>query len=183
MCWIRVLLVSISPVRIEGIRFHTFTPVLPLVVCLASIHWVSYLSNSLVIYAFLIILLCFGFSHWFCIVCVISIVACTQTLFYFSSRSFRKHWRARARSERARTSVDREKGEINFLFSSSPTPTPLRWRSINPLRFIFYNARSTDFEEKIECLWIDYLDRQKYKIKGGPWPSSGFQYTHVLTHV
>ena len=39
-------------------------------------------------------------------------LACTQTLFYFSFRSFRRH------------------------------------RSINPLRFIFYHARSTDFEKK-----------------------------------
>ena len=30
--------------------------------------------------------------------------------------------------------------------------TPLRWRSINPTWFIFYHARSTDFEEKIEGL-------------------------------
>ena len=37
----------------------------------------------------------------------------------------------------------------NRLFFSSPTPTPLRWRSINPLRFIFHHARSTDVEEKI----------------------------------
>ena len=29
------------------------------------------------------------------------------------------------------------------LFSSSPTPTPLHWRSINPLHFIFYHAHST----------------------------------------
>ena len=35
------------------------------------------------------------------------------------------------------------------LFSSSPTPTPLRWRSINLPRFIFYHVCSTDFEEKI----------------------------------
>ena len=33
---------------------------------------------------------------------------------------------------------------------SSPTTTLLRWRSINPLWFIFYHPRSTDFEEKIE---------------------------------
>ena len=32
----------------------------------------------------------------------------------------------------------------------SPTTIPLRWRSINPLRFIFYHP--TDFEEKIEDL-------------------------------
>ena len=32
--------------------------------------------------------------------------------------------------------------------------TPLRWRSITPLQFIFYHPRSTDFEEKIEGLRI-----------------------------
>ena len=51
---------------------------------------------------------------------------------YFSFRSFQKHRRARER---------------NF-FSTSPTTTPLRWRSIKPLRFIFYHPCSTDFEEK-----------------------------------
>ena len=34
------------------------------------------------------------------------------------------------------------------LFSSSPTPNPLRWRSTNPPRF-FCHARSRNFEEKI----------------------------------
>ena len=37
--------------------------------------------------------------------------------------------------------------------SSSPITTPLCWRSINPLQFIFYHPRSTNFEEKIEGLW------------------------------
>ena len=64
-------------------------------------------------------------------------LACTQTLFYFSFRSFRKHRWAHELSKRARTSVEREKD------SSSSTPTPSCWRSINPLRFIFYHARST----------------------------------------
>ena len=35
-----------------------------------------------------------------------------------------------------------------FLF----VPTPLHWRSVNPLRFIFYHPRSTDFEKEIEGL-------------------------------
>ena len=34
----------------------------------------------------------------------------------------------------------------------SEASTPLRWRSINSPWFIFYHARSTDFEEKIEGL-------------------------------
>ena len=69
-------------------------------------------------------------------------LACTQTLFYFSYRYFGKHRGAR---ERAR--------KENKELSSSPTTTRLRWRSINPLPFIFYHPRSTDFEEKIEGLW------------------------------
>ena len=56
----------------------------------------------------------------------------------FSFPSFQKHRRAPQQSKRTRT---------------SPTTTPLRWRSINPLRFKFYHPRSTDFEEKIEGLW------------------------------
>ena len=59
-------------------------------------------------------------------------LACIQTLFNFSFRSFQKHRRARERSERA--------------------TTPVHWRSINPPKFIFYYARSTDFEEQIEGL-------------------------------
>ena len=55
-------------------------------------------------------------------------VACKQTLFYFSFRSFQKHQRARERSKRARTSAEREKEKER----TSPTTTPLRWRSINP---------------------------------------------------
>ena len=47
------------------------------------------------------------------------------------------------RSERARTSAEGDK-------EKSPTTIPLRWRSINPLRFIFYHP--TDFEKKIEGL-------------------------------
>ena len=69
-------------------------------------------------------------------------IACTETMFYFSFRSFRKHRRARENERRGR--------ERN-LSSSSPTTTPLRWRSINPLRFIFYHPGSTDFEEKIKA--------------------------------
>ena len=58
------------------------------------------------------------------------VVACTQTLFYFSFRAL----------------------ENIGVRDSKGTPTPLRWRSINPPRFIFYHARSTDFEDKIEGL-------------------------------
>ena len=64
-------------------------------------------------------------------------VACTKTLFYFSFRSFGKHRRARKRGEHASEASEREK---EFFF---PTPTPLRWLSINP---------PTDFEVKIEGL-------------------------------
>ena len=40
------------------------------------------------------------------------------------------------------------KKNIERLFSSSPSTTPLCWWSINLQRFIFYHPRSTDFEEK-----------------------------------
>ena len=41
-----------------------------------------------------------------------------------------------------------------FWSGQFPTTAPLHWLSINPLRFIFYHPRSTDFEENIEgCLW------------------------------
>ena len=52
-------------------------------------------------------------------------------------------------STRAKRTGESERGASIFFF---PHPTPLRWRSINPPRFIFYHARSTDFEEKIEGL-------------------------------
>ena len=39
----------------------------------------------------------------------VEIIACTQTLFYFSFRFFRKHRRPRERSEFVRTSAEREK--------------------------------------------------------------------------
>ena len=75
-------------------------------------------------------------------------LACKQTLFYFSFRSFQKHRQAREQIERAR-----KKNKVRlFLFSSSPTTTPLCWRSIKPLQVTFYHVRSTDFEEKIEGL-------------------------------
>ena len=84
-----------------------------------------------------------------------SVLACTQTLSYFSFRSFRKHRRAKRACENKQGARE---GKIKKgFFSSSPTPTPLRWRSINPLRLVFYNARSTDFEKKLEGLWTGYL--------------------------
>ena len=64
--------------------------------------------------------------------------------------------RAYDRSETSASSqaCENEHGvrERKINFSSSPTPTPLRWGSINSLQFIFYHARSMDFEEKIEGL-------------------------------
>ena len=77
------------------------------------------------------------------------VLACKQT-FYFSFHSFQKRWWAkRARSAR--------KKNKEYVYLSSPTTTPLRWWSINPLRFIFYHPRSTDFEEKIERLYVNKL--------------------------
>ena len=55
--------------------------------------------------------------------------ACTQTLVYFSFGSFRKHRWAR---ERVRS----------IYFFSSPHPTTLRWRSINPPWFSFFITRA-----------------------------------------
>ena len=77
-------------------------------------------------------------QHTFLLVHFFDVIACKQSLFYFSFRSFQKQRRARERSERTRTSAELEK--------------ELRWRSINLPRFIFHHARSTDFEEKIEGL-------------------------------
>ena len=58
-----------------------------------------------------------------------------------------------AHSASSQAKLARENEREALLFSSSPTTTPLHWRSINPLRFIFYHPRLTDFEEKIEGLW------------------------------
>ena len=44
-----------------------------------------------------------------------SVLACTQTLFYFSFRSFRKHRRGCERGERARTSAENRES-VNRLF-------------------------------------------------------------------
>ena len=58
-------------------------------------------------------------------------LACTQTLFYFSFRSFGKHQRA---------------------------------------RFIFYHARLTDFEKKMEGLWTGYMAfKQSCVVKWMKW--------------
>ena len=58
-------------------------------------------------------------------------LACTQALFYFSFRSFTKHRRAkRARSTRKK---------------NKSTPTPLRWRSINPPWYIWVCEQATLF--------------------------------------
>ena len=76
------------------------------------------------------------------------VLACKQT-FYFSFHSFQKRWQAK-RARRAR------KKNKEYVYLSSPTTTPLRWQPINPLRFIFYHPRSTDFQEKKEGLWTGY---------------------------
>ena len=83
-------------------------------------------------------------------------LACKQTLFCFSFRSFFSKTSASSRSSRG---LENERGvreRKTNLFSSFPTPTPLRWWSINLPRFIFYHARSTNFEEKIEVLWTGF---------------------------
>ena len=76
--------------------------------------------------------------------------ACTQTLLHFffvhlENMGVRES-QASTRAKRASTS--------------------LRWRSINSPRFIFYHARSKDFEEKIEDLWgYEEVDNQNF----GSW--------------
>ena len=67
--------------------------------------------------------------------------ACTQTLFCFSFGSFRKHRWAR---ERVRS--------IYFFFFPPPYHPALAVNKSLGV-FIFYHARSTDFEEKVEGLW------------------------------
>ena len=58
--------------------------------------------------------------------------------------SFQKHRRAKWAHENERTTAP------------TTTTTPLLWWLINPLRFIFYHPRSTDFEEELEDLWTGY---------------------------
>ena len=63
-------------------------------------------------------------------------IAFIQTLLYFSFRCFGKHRRAR----------ERKMKKTSIFFFAHPYPFAL---GVN----IFYHARSTDFEEKIEGLW------------------------------
>ena len=56
--------------------------------------------------------------------------------------------------ERARSANKKNKERPSIFFF--PTTNPLSWRSINPLRFIFYQPRSTNFEGKIAGLWTGY---------------------------
>ena len=76
--------------------------------------------------------------------------ASIQTLFYFSLRSFPKHRRAR----------EKEKYRTSIFFS--PTPTPLRWRSINPPRFLFFITHAQQTLKKkrgsVNGLLTDWLD-------------------------
>ena len=69
-----------------------------------------------------------------------------------SRESFNVRIEHTAHSASSQAKRARENEREALLFSSSPTTTPLHWRSINPLRFIFYHPRLTDFEEKIEGL-------------------------------
>ena len=50
------------------------------------------------------------------------------------------------------------------LFSTSPTPNPLRWQTVNPPRvFIFYHVRSTDLRWPLAFL-IFSLPLQKFHV-------------------
>ena len=64
---------------------------------------------------------------------VTSIVAGTQTLFYFFFSFFLKT--SVSMQEQAQSVRKKNK---DHLFSSSPTPTPFLWRSINSPRFLFF---------------------------------------------
>ena len=104
---------------------------------MSSIHWVSYLSNSLLIYAFFIF---FALLWLFALIlhCLCYFNRSLYTDVVLFSFSFFSKTLASSLAKRA---CENERGarerKMNFLFSSSPTPTPLRWRSINPLRFQF----------------------------------------------
>ena len=101
------------------------------------------------------------------------LIASKQSLFYFYFRSFQRHRRARELTSSVlqfllgpfspkrnwRQCVCKILGWQTksimvcygtFWSRQFPTTAPLHWLSINPLRFIFYNPRSTDFEENIE---------------------------------
>ena len=105
---------------------------------------------------------------------------CDQSLFFFrfskGSARTRECWAAlAARCEKGgplpSCAFSHARGHLRVLgvlldgprkmgdcLESTPTPTPLCWQSINPPQFIFYHGCSTYFEEKIEGLWIGYLD-------------------------
>ena len=68
----------------------------------------------------------------------------TDVVLFFFSVFWKTSACSRARREREQSERARCARKKN---------TPLRWRSINPPRFIFYHARSTNLEEKIEGLW------------------------------
>ena len=56
-------------------------------------------------------------------------------------------------------------GEKEKLFSSSPTPTPLYWRSINPPRFLFIIARALDELWKENKGSVKKLGHLRYRNK------------------
>ena len=77
---------------------------------------------------------------WSCL-----LLACTQTLFYFSFRSFRKHsWKHHWARENERGERERK----IIIFSSTP---PLPYCAGGPLRFIFL---SRALDEDIFCLCL-----------------------------
>ena len=85
-------------------------------------------------------------------------VACKQTLFYFSFRSVQKHRRARERSERARTSAEREKENLALAVNKSPAVYILsraldglwreNWGSVNRLKLMMIEALLISFQNK-----------------------------------
>ena len=73
------------------------------------------------------------------------VLTAVNALFFFLHRNQSQKWPVHRRC-------------LIFLF----VPTPLHWRSINPLRFIFYHPRSVDFEKEIEGLWTGYLKNRTF---------------------
>ena len=81
----------------------------------------------------------------------------TEVLFFFSFffKNIGELSSEASTLERARSAREKNKERSSIFFF--PPTNPLRWRSINPLRFIFYHSRSTDFEENlIAGLWTSY---------------------------
>ena len=77
-------------------------------------------------------------------------ISCKQTLFYFSFCCFQNVGELVSKTSAWKRAGSARK-KINYFLLPLPLP-PCAGGQFNPLRFIFYHPRSTDFEEKIEAL-------------------------------